>query len=60
MDRLHHNEWVILEALAMTDGLTLASVLLVGSGLFCLTTLFFGTKGGFYDSEDYEGNGTAH
>jgi hypothetical protein len=60
MDRLHHNERVILEALAMTDGLTLASVLLVGSGLFCLTTLFFGTKGGFYDSEDYEGNGTAH
>lgn len=44
----------------MTDGLTLASVLLVGSGLFCLTTLFFATKGGYYDSDDYDGNGTAH
>jgi hypothetical protein len=41
-------------------GLTLASVLLFGSGLFCLSTLFFGTKGGFYDSDDYDGNGTAH
>ncbi len=41
-------------------GLTLAAVLVVSSGLFCLTTLFFGTKGGFYDSKAYEGNGTAH
>lgn len=45
---------------AMQDGLTLSSILLVGSGLFCLSTLFFGTKGGFYDSDDYDGNGTAH
>ncbi len=44
----------------MSDGFTLASVLLVSSGLFCLSTLFFGTKGGFYDSDDYDGNGTAH
>jgi hypothetical protein len=44
----------------MSEGLTLASVLLVGSGLFCLSTLFFGTKGGYYDSDDYDGNGTAH
>ena len=44
----------------MHDGFTLASVLLVGSGLFCLSTLFFCTKGGFYDSDDYDGNGTAH
>jgi hypothetical protein len=44
----------------MNDGLTLASVLLVGGGLFCLSTLFFGTKGGYYDSDDYDGNGTAH
>jgi len=27
---------------------------------FVLTTLYFGTKGGYYDSEDYKGNGTAH
>ena len=36
----------------------LGSVLLVGSGLFCLATLYFGT--GYYDSDDYDGNGTAH
>ena len=38
----------------------LGTVLLAGSGLFCLATLFFGTKGGYYDSDDYDGNGTAH
>jgi len=27
---------------------------------FILTTLYFGTKGGYYDSDDYKGNGTAH
>jgi hypothetical protein len=40
--------------------LNLGTVLLAGSGLFCLATLFFGTKGGYYDSDDYDGNGTAH
>jgi len=45
---------------AMENGLTLASFLLVSSGFFCLSTLFFGTKGGYYDSDDYDGNGTAH
>lgn len=48
------------QAPTMTQGLTLASVLLVGSGLFCLATLFFGTRGGYYDTDDYDGNGTAH
>jgi hypothetical protein len=41
-------------------GLTLAAVLVATSGLFCLAPQFFGTKGGFYDSKAYEGNGTAH
>tara|TARA_B100001989_G_scaffold96624_1_gene67385 strand:+ start:1170 stop:1349 length:180 start_codon:yes stop_codon:yes gene_type:complete len=27
---------------------------------FVALTLFFGTKGGFYDSDDYDGHGTAH
>jgi hypothetical protein len=28
---------------------------------FVLTTIFFATrKGGYYDSDDYHGNGTAH
>lgn len=42
------------------SGLTLAAILVATSGLFCLTTLFFGTKGGFYDTKAYDGNGTAH
>ena len=28
--------------------------------LWVLATLFFGTKGGYYDTDDYDGNGTAH
>ena len=43
-----------------STGFTLATVLIFGSGLFVLATLFFGTKGGYYDSDDYDGNGTAH
>ena len=27
---------------------------------FVLVTLFYGTKGGFYDTDNYDGNGTAH
>lgn len=42
------------------SGFNLGTVLLLGSGLFCLTTLYFGTRGGYYDSDDYDGNGTAH
>ncbi|MEB3184025.1 MAG: hypothetical protein ACKO5F_11590 [Synechococcus sp.] len=41
-------------------GLTLGSLLLALSLLFCLSTLFFGTKGGYYDTDSYDGNGTAH
>ena len=43
-----------------TTGFSLATVLIFGSGLFVLATLFFGAKGGYYDSDDYDGNGTAH
>jgi hypothetical protein len=42
------------------SGFNLGTVLLVGSGLFCLATLYFGTRGGYYDTKAYEGNGTAH
>tara|TARA_B100000131_G_scaffold4731_1_gene4893 strand:- start:632 stop:766 length:135 start_codon:yes stop_codon:yes gene_type:complete len=27
---------------------------------FVVTTLYFGTKGGYYDSDDYQGDGCAH
>ena len=43
-----------------STSLTLGTVLLAVSGLFCLATLFFGTKGGYYDTDAYDGNGTAH
>ncbi|WP_158219544.1 MULTISPECIES: hypothetical protein [unclassified Synechococcus] len=43
-----------------TASFNLGTVLLAVSGLFVLTTLFFGTKGGYYDTDDYDGNGTAH
>lgn len=36
-------------------------LILIGlTGLFVVTTLFFGTKNGFYDSDSYHGNGSAH
>jgi hypothetical protein len=47
-------------SITVSSGFTLATVLLGGSGLFVLTTLFFGTKGGYYDTDQYDGNGTAH
>jgi hypothetical protein len=50
-----------LRSMAMdSSGFNLGTVLLFGSGLFVLVTLFFGTKGGYYDTDDYDGNGTAH
>jgi hypothetical protein len=27
---------------------------------FVITSLFFGTRNGFYDSNNYHGNGSAH
>lgn len=42
------------------SGFNLGTVLLVGSGLFVLATLYFGTRGGYYNTDDYGGNGTAH
>ena len=46
--------------ITVSCGFTLATVLLGGSGLFVLATLFFGTKGGYYNTDKYDGNGTAH
>ncbi|MGB3296438.1 MAG: hypothetical protein WBB01_25920 [Phormidesmis sp.] len=35
-------------------------VLFLLTGLFMASCLFFGTRNGFYDSENYHGNGSAH
>ncbi|MEM1424948.1 MAG: hypothetical protein AAGF75_00125 [Cyanobacteria bacterium P01_H01_bin.130] len=36
------------------------SVLVVLTVVFSVSCLFFGTRNGFYDSDDYHGNGSAH
>ena len=35
-------------------------VLILTALPFVTLTLYFGTKGGYYDTEDYDGHGTAH
>ncbi|MGK7936812.1 MAG: hypothetical protein AB4206_13590 [Xenococcaceae cyanobacterium] len=35
-------------------------IILVLTGLFLVSSVFFGTKNGFYDSDNYDGNGSAH
>ena len=38
----------------------LGSILAVVTIPFVVVTLFFGTKGGYYDTDKYDGDGTAH
>ena len=38
----------------------LADILIFICVPFVLTTLYFGTKGGYYDSDNYNGDGCAH
>ena len=38
----------------------LETFLIFASLPFVALTLYFGTKGGYYDSGDYDGHGTAH
>jgi hypothetical protein len=35
-------------------------VMVVLTVLFIVSSLFFGTRNGFYDSDNYDGNGSAH
>jgi hypothetical protein len=35
-------------------------ILLVMTPVFIAATLFFGTRNGFYDTDNYHGNGSAH
>ncbi|MGB5973551.1 MAG: hypothetical protein WBG38_09530 [Nodosilinea sp.] len=43
-----------------TASMDIKLVLAILTGLFVVATLFFGTKNGFYNSDDYHGNGSAH
>jgi hypothetical protein len=36
------------------------TVMLILTGLFIVSALFFGTRNGFYDTDYYDGNGSAH
>ncbi len=36
------------------------TILVVLTVLFTVSTLFFGTRNGYYDSDNYHGNGSAH
>lgn len=38
----------------------LGNILVVVTIPFVVVTLFFGTKGGYYDTDKYDGDGTAH
>ena len=38
----------------------LETVLIVAALPFVGLSLYFGTRGGYYDSDDYDGHGTAH
>ncbi|MEM1368906.1 MAG: hypothetical protein AAGG02_13010 [Cyanobacteria bacterium P01_H01_bin.15] len=35
-------------------------VMVVLTGLFTISALYFGTRNGFYDTDKYDGNGCAH
>ena len=35
-------------------------LIVILSGIFIVSCLFFGTKNGYYDTDKYNGNGTAH
>ena len=45
---------------AALSGFNLGTVLLGSIVLFPLACLFFGTRGGYYNTYQYDGNGTAH
>jgi len=38
----------------------LGRALLIVAVPFVLTTIYFGARGGYYDTDMYKGNGTAH
>ena len=40
--------------------MNLEIILLFSALPFVAFTLYFGTKGGYYDSDDFDGHGTAH
>lgn len=35
-------------------------LIVILTGLFIVSALFFGTRNGYYDTDYYDGNGSAH
>jgi len=54
------NQALIQLMSAALSGFNLGTVLLASIVLFPLACLFFGTQGGYYNTDKYDGNGTAH
>ena len=56
-----HPETICIRVMsAALSGFNLGTVLLASIVLFPLACLFFGTRGGYYNTDKYDGNGTAH
>ena len=36
------------------------SLMLILTGIFIISALYFATKNGYYDTDYYDGNGSAH
>jgi drug/metabolite transporter superfamily protein YnfA len=52
---------ILMKVLAKrTNPMDIKLILAILTGIFIVSSLFFGTKNGFYDSDSYDGNGTAH
>lgn len=43
-----------------TNYMDIKLILLALTAVFTVSCLFFGTRNGFYDSDNYDGNGSAH
>jgi hypothetical protein len=53
-------EKIVTLVLRRTNNMDVKLIMVVLTGLFIVSSLFFGTKNGFYDTDKYDGNGTAH
>ncbi len=48
------------DQLPRRDSMDIKTALLALTPVFVVLCLFFGTRNGFYDSDNYHGNGSAH
>lgn len=53
-------EYLLQQLQSFPSLMDIKAVLPILTVLFIVCTLFFGTRNGFYDSDKYHGNGSAH